>query len=121
VADSCPMRPSIPRAVELLSVAHPSSETVTMEMERANFISGLNVDELAGPVDSAEPDGNGLIPKPSGEAGRPNRGGYSVRKKLVEDFNWTPRAYQKLTVSGQSRKARNLISLTAVLTIAIRL
>jgi hypothetical protein len=37
---------------------------------------------------------DGLIPKPRGEWGRPNRGGYNLEKAL----GWNPRQYKKAKV-----------------------
>ena len=38
-----------------------------------------------------------LIPKPQGQAGRPNRGGYNLEVAL----NWPPKTFTKMQVSVQ--------------------
>jgi hypothetical protein len=47
-------------------------------------------------TDSADESDGEKIPKPSGEPGRPGRGGYN----LGEAINWDPATFRKLKVRG---------------------
>lgn len=45
-------------------------------------------------------DSNSKYATPRGEPGKPNQGGFSLAKKLMEDCEWSADIYRKVTVCG---------------------
>lgn len=39
------------------------------------------------------------IPKPTGEPGRPNSGGYALESMMINDYGWTKETFDDITVS----------------------
>jgi hypothetical protein len=57
--------------------------------------SDVGVSDGEGDTDESDGEGDNKIPKPPGEAGRPGRGGYTLRAALSK---WDPKDYKKLQV-----------------------
>lgn len=84
---STPKRHATPRRPEGTSVAFEIDEDL------GSPLSSLSDDE--GPESEKDGEGNSKIPKPPGEAGRPQSGGYNLQDKL----GWNDRTYESVVVS----------------------
>lgn len=72
---------SVPRRLSIDSDIDTSTQTLNLSDDESD-------DEL-----------KGRIPKPPGEAGRPNRGGYSLEQELVNKHKWPKSRYTQVLVS----------------------
>jgi hypothetical protein len=71
----------------------PASRNDSAPEDSDSSLSSLSSDS-GSDTDEADEDGNKKIPKPAGEAGRPGRGGYTLRVAL----GWNARNHKKLQV-----------------------
>jgi hypothetical protein len=73
------------------SICEDSDSSLT---SLSNSGSDMGASDGEGDTDESDEEGNNKIPKPPGEAGRPGRGGYTLRVAL----RWNTKDYKKLQV-----------------------
>ena len=88
-------RQKLPRARFRSPIFHDEASSPDLS-DRHGDLSDLSESGSLSDSDSESSvkSGDGLIPKPQGESGRPNSGGYN----LEETLGWNPRQYKKVKV-----------------------
>ena len=98
-----------------VAVLCPLAEGLSISNERRLEVPRQILDNHAPLTISCRPEqliGHTMVPKPRGEPGKPNSGGYSVEGLLIETYGWTKQQVDDLKVRTIENSPVYILTLT---------